>query len=124
MEEATGDFGVRMNTMTKYVVSSTLERAEWPGSKLVTGNVAAEIARLKKLPGKDLLLSGSGQLFNAMMRENLIDLYRIMLFPVVLGKGRRLFEEKADQRILGVPETKTFASGVVILEYQPKAAKS
>src|SRR6202011_283126 len=89
--EGTGDFGVKMNTMPKYVVSSTLQKADWPGSVLIKGDVAGEVRKLKQTPGKDLLLAGSGQLFNALMRENLIDVYRFMVHPIVLGKGKRLF---------------------------------
>jgi dihydrofolate reductase len=118
--KGTGEFGEKMNSMTKYVVSSTLDKVEWTGSKLIKGDVAAEVRKLKAQPGRDLLLSGSGQLFNALMRENLIDLYRFMLHPIVLGKGKRLFAHEVDQKILDLPETKTFASGIVILEYQPK----
>ena len=121
--KGTGDFGEKMNSMPKYVVSSTLDKVDWPGSKLVKGDVVAEVRKLKEQAGSDLLLSGSAQLFNALMEANLIDLYRIMLFPVVLGKGKRLFAEGTDRRILGVPETKTFTSGVAILEYRPEPAK-
>ena len=117
--KGTGDFGGKMNTMPKYVVSSTLAKVDWPGSKLVKGNLAAEIRKLKEQPGKDLLLSSSAQLFNAMMQENLIDLYRIMLHPVVLGKGKQLFIGGTDQRNLNLTETKKFATGIIILEYTP-----
>ncbi len=115
----TGEFGEKMNSMPKYVVSSTLEKVEWTGSKLIKGNVSGEIEKVKKQPGGDLLLSGSGQLFNAMMRENLIDLYRFMVHPVVLGKGRRLFEDGGEQRKLKLTETKRFATGIIVLEYEP-----
>jgi dihydrofolate reductase len=115
----TGEFGEKMNRMTKYVVSSTLDKAEWTGSKLVKGDVAEEVRKLKKEPGHDLLLSGSAQLFNALMRENLIDLYRIMLHPIVLGKGKRLFVDGVDRRVLELTETKAFKKGIVILEYRP-----
>src|SRR5437588_975472 len=117
--QGTGEFGEKMNTMTKYVVSSTLDHVDWPGSQLVKGDVAAEVRKLKGQTGQDLLLSGSGQLFNALMRENLIDLYRFMLHPVALGKGRRLFAESGADMVLGVPEIKRFGSGIVILEYSP-----
>ncbi len=117
--QGTGDFGEKMNTMPKYVVTSTLDRLEWPGSKVIKGDVAAEVRMLKKQPGKDLLLAGSGQLFNALMREKLIDLYRFMVHPVVLGKGKRLFAESPGQTVLDVTETKRFASGIVILEFEP-----
>jgi dihydrofolate reductase len=115
----TGEFGEKMNTMTKYVISSTLDKVEWTGSKLVKGDLAAEVRKLKQEPGHDLLLSGSAQLFNALMHENLIDRYRFMVHPVVLGKGRRLFANGVDQSVLELAETKTFRSGIVILEYRP-----
>ena len=117
--EGTGEFGVRMNTMPKYVVSSTLEKVEWPGSKLIKGDVIGEIRKLKKTPGKDLLLPGSGQLFNALMQENLIDVYRFMVHPVVLGEGRRLFAGGAAQRPLTLTDTKKLSTGILILEYTP-----
>jgi dihydrofolate reductase len=119
--EGTGEFGVKMNTMPKYVVSSTLQNPEWSGSKVITGDIAGEVRKLKKQPGRDLLLAGSGQLFNALMRENLIDVYRFMIHPVVLGKGKRLFAEGADQTGLTLSDVKRLASGIVILEFEPAA---
>ncbi|HKW69430.1 MAG TPA: dihydrofolate reductase family protein [Candidatus Dormibacteraeota bacterium] len=119
--EATGEFGVKMNTMPKYVVTSTLDHLDWSGSILVRGDVTAEVRKLKKQPGRDLLLAGSGQLFNALMRENLIDVYRFMVHPVVLGKGTRLFAEGDDQKALVLTETRRFRSGIVILEFEPAA---
>jgi dihydrofolate reductase len=119
--EGTGDFGVKMNTMPKYVVSTTLDKAEWAGSKLIKGNVEDEVRKLKNQPGKDLLLSGSAQLFNAMMAADLIDLYRLMLHPVVLGKGKRLFTGEANKKALELTETKTFSTGIIVLEYVPAA---
>jgi dihydrofolate reductase len=119
--QGTGEFGEKMNSMPKYVVSSTLDKVEWAGSKLIKGNASAEIKKLKDQPGGDLLLSGSGQLFNAMMRENLIDLYRFMLFPVVLGKGMHLFEDGGRQHNLELTETRRFATGIIVLEYEPAA---
>jgi dihydrofolate reductase len=120
--EGTGEFGEKMNSMPKYVVSSTLEKAEWSGSKLIRGDVPAEIRRLKAEPGQDLLLSGSGQLFNSLMQEDLIDVYRFMLHPIVIGKGKRLFPGEVDERRLELIETKAFATGIVILEYRPAKA--
>ena len=117
--EGTGEFGVRMNTMPKYVVSSTLDKVEWPGSKLIKGDVMGEIRKLKKAPGKDLLLAGSGQLFNALMQENLIDVYRFMVHPVVLGEGRRLFAGEGSRRPLTLTDTKKLSTGILILEYGP-----
>ena len=114
----TGEFGEKMNTMPKFVVSSTLEKADWAGSKLIKKNAMEEIRKLKEEPGKDLLLAGSGRLFNALMKDNLIDLYRFMVHPVVLGKGMRLFPE-GDRRALELTQTKRFGKGIVILEYVP-----
>lgn len=116
--QGTGEFGVKMNTMPKYVVSSTLDRVEWSGSKLIKGNVTEEIRKLKNQAGKDLLLSGSAQLFNSMMEANLIDLYRLMIHPIVLGHGPRLFAEGTERK-LKLVESKRFPNGIVVLEYAP-----
>jgi dihydrofolate reductase len=119
MRKETGEFGDKMNDMPKYVVSSTLTEATWSGSKLIRANAVDEIQKLKAQPGNDLLLSGSGQLFNTLLRANLIDRYRFMVFPIALGKGDRLFAEDASQKVLTLVETKSFESGVVIVEYEP-----
>jgi dihydrofolate reductase len=112
-----GEFGERMNTMTKYVVSSTLETADWPGSVVVSGDLATEIGRLKEQPGGDLLLSGSGQLFRGLMQTSQIDLYRLMLHPIVLGSGARLFGDDGAKTSFRLAHHETFDSGIVILEY-------
>ena len=117
--EGTGEFGEKMNTMPKYVVTSTLDKLEWPGSKPIRGDVAAEVRKLKATPGRDMLLAGSGQLFNAMMEENLIDVYRFMVHPVLLGKGKRLFAHGFDQTNLELTDVKRFAKGIVVLELVP-----
>jgi len=114
----TGEFGEKMNTMPKYVVTSTLDKLEWTGSRPIKGNIAEEIRKLKQQPGEDLLLSGSAQLFNAMMSENLIDLYRFMVHPVALGSGKKLFTEEI-KRNLELTEVKRFKKGIVVLEYVP-----
>ena len=119
--QGTGDFGVKMNSMPKYVVTATQDRLDWPGSVIVRGNVVEEIRRLKAQPGQDLLLSGSAQLFNALMSENLIDLYRLMVHPLVIGKGKRLFDVDVDQRKLQLTDLKRFATGIVVLELTPAA---
>src|SRR2546423_887215 len=117
--EGTGEFGVKMNTMPKYVVSATLDKLEWTGSTLIKGDVASEVRKLKQKPGNDLLLAGSGMLFNELMRENLIDVYRFMVHPVVLGKGKRLFDDQPGRRELKLKQTRRFATGIVILELEP-----
>jgi dihydrofolate reductase len=118
----TGEFGVKMNSMPKYVVSSTLKTVEWSGSRLIAGDVEGEIRTLKAATGKDLLLAGSGQLFHSLMRADLIDLYRFMLHPLVLGTGRRLFTDQVAKRALDLTETKRFSSGIVVLEYRARSA--
>jgi len=115
----TGEFGERMNSLPKYVVSTTLTTVEWNNSQLINGNVAEEIAKLKQQPGMDILLAGSGQLLNTLMDHDLIDEYRFMVYPVVLGSGKRLFQDRSDTKVLRLVETKTYSSGVVILTYQP-----
>lgn len=119
--EGTGDFGVKMNSMPKYVVTSTLDRLEWSGSQVIRGDVFGEVRKLKEQRGGDLLLAGSGQLFNALMRENLIDVYRLMIHPIVLGQGPKLFAESDQRRELQVADMKRFATGIVVLELTPKA---
>jgi dihydrofolate reductase len=112
-------FADKMNSMPKYVVSSTLDNADWTGSQLITGDIAEQVRNLKQEPGQDLLLAGSARLFNALKQENLIDLYRLMVYPVILGKGERLFADGADDKTLKLADTKSFGSGVLILEYEP-----
>ncbi len=118
--EGTGDFGVRMNTMPKYVVSSTLKNPEWSGSEVVSGDVEDEVRKLKARQGRDLLLAGSGQLFNALMKADLIDVYRFMVHPIVAGKGRRLFTDDDARRNLKLVDSKSFGKGIVVLEYEPE----
>src|SRR5712691_2319833 len=108
----TGEFGEKMNSMPKYVVSSTLEKVEWGGSRLVNGDLASEVRKLKEKPGQDLLLAGSGQLFNALLQENLIDVYRFMVHPIVLGAGPRLFADGVVRIVLRLTRTETFPKGI------------
>lgn len=118
--EGTGEFGEKMNAMPKYVVSTTLEKADWTGSILIQGDLATEIGKLKDKPGHDLLLSGSSRLLNGLAQANLVDLYRFMVHPIVLGKGARLFEDGIDQTVLRLTHHEVFDSGIVILEYRPR----
>ena len=89
----------------------------------VTSNVVEEITKLKQQPGQDLLVFGSGQLVNALMQHYLIDEYRLLVYPIVLGSGKRLFSD-ANKANLKLVETKTFGSGVVLLRYQPNRNES
>jgi class 3 adenylate cyclase len=118
---APGDQGWadRMNGMPKYVVSATLSEARWNNSTLIRGNVPEEVLKLKEQPGKPILIHGSADLVNSLMKHDLIDEYRLMVFPVVLGSGKRLFRDESDIAHLRLVGTRTFSSGVVVLTYQP-----
>jgi dihydrofolate reductase len=118
--EQAGEYADMMNGYPKYVVSTTLEKPlEWNNSTLIRRNVAEEVANLKQQPGKDILIFGSSDLGNTLMQHDLIDEYRLMVFPVVVGSGKRLFKDGIETKVLRLIETKTFGSGVVVLSYQP-----
>ena len=115
--EGTGDYGERMNGIQKYVVSTTLKNADWNNTQIISTNVADEIAALKQQPGQDILIFGSSQLVQSLMKHDLIDDYWLMVFPIVLGGGKRLFGEGSPST-LKLVETKTLGSGVMLLHYQ------
>ncbi|MDQ3362482.1 MAG: dihydrofolate reductase family protein [Actinomycetota bacterium] len=120
MEEQTGEYGAWMNGYPKYVVSTTLEESlEWNNSTLIEGNVAEEVSRLKEQDGKDILVFGSAALVNTLVEQDLVDEYRLMVFPVVVGSGKRLFADGIDKKVLMLVETKTFGSGAIVLTYRP-----
>jgi dihydrofolate reductase len=114
-----GEYADIMNGYPKYVVSTTLEEAGWNNSTIIKGNIAEDVFKLKQQPGKDILIFGSGDLVNTLMRLGLIDEYRIMVFPVIVGSGKRLFEDGSETTALRFVNTKTFGSGVVVLTYRP-----
>jgi dihydrofolate reductase len=111
-------FADRMNNLPKYVVSTTLKKAEWKNSHLIKENVAEEIAKLKQQSGQDILVAGSSTLVQTLIQHNLIDEYHLFVFPVVLGSGKRLFKD-ASNTTLKLVDTKAFSSGVVLLYYVP-----
>ena len=113
------EFADRMNSLPKYVVSTTLDEVEWNNSRLIKGNIAEEVSRLKQQPGQDILIAGSADLVHTLMQHDLIDEYRLMVHPVVVGSGKRLFRDGSDTKALRLVDTKTFGSGVVLLTYQP-----
>jgi dihydrofolate reductase len=117
MIEQTGEYGVMMNDYPKYVVSTTLNEVEWKNSSLVKGNLAEEITKLKQQPGKDILVFGSCDLVNELYQLDLIDEYRLMIFPVVVGSGKKLFKEGIDQKVMRLVDTTTFSSGVIVQTY-------
>jgi dihydrofolate reductase len=110
----------RMNGVRKYVVSRTLEEPlAWQNSTLIGDNVAEEISRLKEQPGKDISISGSPTLVRSLLEEDLLDELRLMVHPIIVGSGKRLFEEGGDQKALQLVDSKTFSTGVLYLTYQP-----
>jgi dihydrofolate reductase len=111
---------VRMNGVRKYVVSTTLEEPlEWQNSTRIGDNVAEEISRLKEQPGKDISISGSPTLVRSLLEEDLLDELRLMVHPIVVGSGKRLFENGGEQKALELVDSKTFSTGVLYLTYQP-----
>ena len=109
-----------MNGVRKYVVSTTLEEPlEWQNSILIGDNVAEEISRLKEQPGKDISISGSPTLVRSLLQDGLLDELRLMVHPIVVGSGKRLFEEGGDQKALELLDSETFSTGVLYLTYQP-----
>jgi dihydrofolate reductase len=116
-------FADKFNGMRKYVVSSTLEDPAWNNSTVIKGDVAAEIAKLKQEPGGDILVNGSAQLVQTLTENDLVDEYRIMVFPIVLGEGKRLFGELGQATSLRLADSRPVGDdGVVILTYEPVAA--
>jgi dihydrofolate reductase len=116
MEAATGDFGKKMNGMPKHVATTTLTEPEW-NARFLQGDVVEAVGRLKTEPGS-LLINGSASLVNLLTRHNLIDEYRIMVYPVVVGEGRRLWDE-GTRVALRLTNTFTTTTGVEVLTYVP-----
>ncbi len=118
----TDEFGQRMNSIPKYVVSSTLADADatWGPTTVLRGDPVAEITRLKDQPGGDLLAEGSCQLAQTLISHGLVDEYRLMVFPIVLGEGKRLFPEAVQEPArLTLTEAKPDRDGVMLFRYQP-----
>jgi dihydrofolate reductase len=109
-----------MNGVRKYVVSTTLEEPlGWNNSTLIGKNVAEEIAELKRQTGGDISISGSGSLVRSLLSDGLVDELRLMVHPVVVGSGKRLFEEGSNRMALELVDSKTFSTGVLYLTYRP-----
>jgi dihydrofolate reductase len=113
-----GDFADRFNSMPKFVASRTLDRAEW-NATLIKGDLPQEVARLKQQPGRDLVVHGTIGLVDSLIRDQLVDEYRLWIDPIVVGSGRRLFKEGINPAVLKLADSKTFPSGVVVLTYVP-----
>jgi dihydrofolate reductase len=106
------------NSVRKYVVSTTLDKAEWNNSVIIRNNVVEEIAKLKQQDGKDIAVHGSGNLVQTLIRHDLVDVYRLLVYPVVIGAGLRLFQE-GTKATLKLVEAKSLAGGVTALIYEP-----
>jgi dihydrofolate reductase len=118
-----GEFADRMNSMPKYVVSESLEDPEWINSTVVKGDVAGEVSKLKQEVDGVILVAGSAQLVQTLVENDLVDEYRLMVFPLVIGAGKRLFGETSKAASLKLTDSKPVGSdGVIILTYEPVAA--
>jgi len=111
-----------MNDTPKYVASTTLKSVGWKNSTLLGADFASEITRLKQQPGKDISVVGSAALVQSLLQHDLLDELDLLVHPIVVGKGKRLFRDGADQKPLRLVESKTFPTGVLALTYQPASA--
>jgi dihydrofolate reductase len=117
--ERSGEFADKMNAMPKHVVSTTLKDPEWHNTTVIGRDVVQEIAGLKQLDGGPILVEGSRTLVHTLMEHDLVDEYRIMIFPVLLGSGHRLFPETRTKRMLRLVDSRLFGSGVVVHTFEP-----
>ena len=112
------EFADKLNSMPKYVVSSTLEKAEWNNSTVLRGDVVAEVSKLRQESSGDIVVHGSARLVQTLIEHDLVDELRPMVFPVVLGTGKRLFGDTSDKKRMRLASSKTVGDGVVVLIYQ------
>jgi dihydrofolate reductase len=111
-------FADKMNAMPKYVVSRTLQSADWNNSTLLSGEIAEQVAALREQDGRDILVAGSATLVRELLVSDLVDEYRLMMFPIVLGSGRRLFMGEGEPAVLRLVDVKPLGTGTLILTYQ------
>jgi dihydrofolate reductase len=114
-----GEFAEKFNSMPKYVVSSTLQQPEWTNSTVLNGDVVEEVAKLRQGRDGDIVVHGSAQLVQTLLEHDLVDEVRLMVFPVVLGAGKRLFGDTSGKKRLRLADAKTVGDGIAILIYQP-----
>lgn len=114
-------FADRMNTIPKYVVSTMLKELSWNNSRLIKSDVPREVYKLKQQIGQNILVAGSIRLVQTLMQNDLIDEYRLMVHPLVVGGGKRLFNDGIDREKLSLIQTQSFSSGIVTLHYMPTA---
>ncbi len=115
----TGEFADKMNNMPKVVVSTTLKDPKWSNTKVLSTNVPEELSRLRSKASGDILVAGSRQLVQTLMDNGLVDEYRLMVFPVILGEGKRLFEWASQPAGLRLADSQAVGDGVLILIYHP-----
>jgi len=116
--EREGEFADKMNSMPKHVASTTLSDLEWENSTLISDDIPGAVSKLKGDTDGPVLVAGSQTLVHTLVENDLVDEFRIMVFPVVLGSGRRLFDDLPDKTVLKLADTKTFDSGVTVLTYE------
>jgi dihydrofolate reductase len=114
-----GELADRLNSLPKYVVSSTLEDPEWNNSTVVKGDVVNEVSKLKQELNGEIVVYGSIQLARTLMEHDVVDELRLMIYPVVLGAGERLFGETSDKKPMRLVDTQTIGDGVAFLTYEP-----
>src|SRR4051795_5000875 len=114
-----GDFADKFNEMPKYVVSSTLKDPDWTNSHVLSGDLVEEVSKLREQQDGVILVAGSIQLVQGLIENDLVDELRLMVFPVVLGAGRRLFGETSEKKSLRLTDSQTVGDGVEVLTYQP-----
>jgi dihydrofolate reductase len=113
-----GEFADKFNSMPKYVVSSTLQDPEWTNTTVLSGDVGEEVGKLKQEVDGDIVVHGSPKLVQALVEHDLVDELRLMVFPVVLGTGKRLFDGTSDKKAFKLADSKVVGDGVVILTYE------
>ncbi len=118
-EETSGEFGSLMNSMPKVVVSTTLTEATWRNSTIMSGDVPAQVAKLKEQHDGDILVYGSAMLIDTLRQHGLIDEYRLMIHPVVVGSGKRLFKDGSVPADLELVESRPVGPDVIVLTYRP-----
>jgi len=121
--EGGGEFGELMNGLPKHVATLTLSEFAWQNSQALDSDLFSAVSKLKQTYQKDLLVAGSGSLVRALLAENLVDELRLMTYPVVLGRGRRLFDGAVHKELQHVA-TRTFTSGTVLLTYSQTASEA
>jgi dihydrofolate reductase len=116
------DFADQMNDTPKLVASTTLDSVDWQNSELIRGDVATELRRIKKEPGKDISITGSPTLVRSLLRDGVLDELRLLVHPIVVGQGKRLFDDGGERVPLKLAETRTLSTGVLYLTYVPADA--